>query len=495
MRSSLRQLVRRFAFGVAALSIPALALGASPGPSEAAATAAITLNKTEFKAGDALTVGIQVANPSDSPAANLFLGVVTPDGQNALFVVPSGATPPVSLTDPANFRSLQPAPPGFTLSVPAFAQFTWPADGLPIGTYLLFVALTHANTGAVLALDVKPFTYSPRNTFLPMFRKPFDGEFRLSNWFDHNLPFEFVDTNGIRVNFAGELWNGIDGHNGYDFPMPEGTPILAVADGSVVVAGAGSPNPCPILNNQIVVVQSVTVRHTAPNGQSIDSGYLHLSRVDVQVGQHVVAGQQIGLSGNTGCSTGPHLHFEAYRLSGTNSGQRTRIDPFGWDSAQPDPWAQDGRGAQSFYLWLPGQAPALRFSRSLEPNCGTTPPLCGSAAVAITLVSSMGVRDDLDVNNEFVELTLDTRFNSGNTSRPLTGYTLRNNAGDVYSFPAGLAIRDGHPVRVYSGFGVNGAATLYWGRTGRVWNNLGDCAQLVSPTGGRYIVSVNGGSC
>src|SRR6266851_5381008 len=93
---------------LAALFALAIVLGAGPTASDAAASATITLNKTEFKAGDTLTVGIQVANPSDSPAANLYIGVVTPDGQTALFLVPGGTTPPVSLTDPANFRSLQP---------------------------------------------------------------------------------------------------------------------------------------------------------------------------------------------------------------------------------------------------------------------------------------------------------------------------------------------------------------------------------------------------
>lgn len=185
-----------------------------------------------------------------------------------------------------------------------------------------------------------------------------------------------------------------------------------------------------------------------------------MSRVDVQVGQHVVAGQQLGLSGNTGCSTAPHLHFNTYLVKGTNSGQRARIDPYGWDSTQADPWAQHPQGAQSFYLWLPGQAPALRYhSVTFAPNCGT-PPTCGSAAVAITQATYAGVRDDLNPNNEFVELTLDTRFNSGNTTRTLTWYRLENRAGETYPLPAGFVIRDGRPVRIYSGRGVNGEAGL-----------------------------------
>jgi murein DD-endopeptidase MepM/ murein hydrolase activator NlpD len=469
----------------------ALTLAAGLGTCGAAATAAITLNKTEFKAGDTLTVGVQVTNPPDSPAANLYLGVVMPDGQTALFLVPGGATAPVSLGDPANFRSLQSAPPGFTLNAPAFSQFTWPADGLPVGTYQLFVALAQASNGAVLALDVKPFTYSPRNVFLPLFARPFDGDFDLSNWFDHNVPFEFVDNNGVTINFAGETSPfGIDGHNGYDFRMSEGTPLRAVANGTVTFAGTDTPFACPVLGNQMVAARVVTVRHSRPGGQTIDSGYVHLSRVDVQVGQQVVAGQQIGLSGNTGCSTAPHLHFNTFRVNG---GLRTRIDPFGWDAPQADPWALHAQGAQSLYLWLPGQAPAIDYRpRILAPNCGT-PATCGSEPVTITRLKAAGVRDDLNPNNEFVELTLDTRFNAGDTSRSLTGYTIRNLAGDTYTFPNGTVLSEGQSIRIYSGAGVNGSAVLFWGRSQGAWNNFADCPQLFDPTGvRRYRLSYNG---
>lgn len=105
----------------------------------------------------------------------------------------------------------------------------------------------------------------------------------------------------------------------------------------------------------------------------------------------------------------------------------------------------------------------------------------------------MGIRDDVHPNNEFVEVALDTRFNSGNTTRSLTGYTLQNRAGETYAFPAGLVIHDGQSIRVHTGQGVNGAAVLFWGRNRGVWDNLMECIQLVSPTGGRYRITVNGG--
>jgi hypothetical protein len=156
-----------------------------------------------------------------------------------------------------------------------------------------------------------------------------------------------------------------------------------------------------------------------------------------------------------------------------------------------DPWTQHPQGAQSLYLWLPGQAPALHRIGSLAPNCGTPP--CGNGPVAITRWSVRGVRDDLNPNNEFVELTLDPRFNSGNTTRSLTGYTLQNRVGDTHAFPAGLLIRDGQPIRVHTGPGVNGATVLFWGLNRGVWDNLSECIQLVSPGGGRYRIGIGGG--
>jgi len=85
-------------------------------------------------------------------------------------------------------------------------------------------------------------------------------------------------------------------HNGIDIACPAGTPILAVADGTVdnvwndTSAGGGL---------------SIRIKHA----DGYQTGYAHLSRQDVTAGQTVKIGQQIALSGNTGRSTGAHLHF------------------------------------------------------------------------------------------------------------------------------------------------------------------------------------------
>ncbi|MDR0807485.1 MAG: murein DD-endopeptidase MepM [Enterobacteriaceae bacterium] len=86
-------------------------------------------------------------------------------------------------------------------------------------------------------------------------------------------------------------------HKGVDFSMPVGSPVLAVGDGEVVVAkfsGAAG--------------NYVAIRH----GRQYSTRYMHLNRILVKPGQKVKRGDRIALSGNTGRSTGPHLHYELW---------------------------------------------------------------------------------------------------------------------------------------------------------------------------------------
>ena len=84
-------------------------------------------------------------------------------------------------------------------------------------------------------------------------------------------------------------------HQGIDISLTTGDPIYATFDGKVRFSKAAGN-----YGNLIVI------RHN--NG--LETYYAHLSQRDVEVGDWVVAGQQIGLGGSTGRSTGPHLHFE-----------------------------------------------------------------------------------------------------------------------------------------------------------------------------------------
>ncbi|RXJ60051.1 M23 family metallopeptidase [Candidatus Marinarcus aquaticus] len=83
-------------------------------------------------------------------------------------------------------------------------------------------------------------------------------------------------------------------HSGTDFKAQVGTPIYASASGIVRIA-----------QDRFYAGNSVVIDH----GYGVYSGYYHLSKIGVKVNQKVTKGEQIGLSGNTGRVTGPHLHF------------------------------------------------------------------------------------------------------------------------------------------------------------------------------------------
>lgn len=104
------------------------------------------------------------------------------------------------------------------------------------------------------------------------------------------------------------VYNG-KGHNGVDFGIPTGTVIKSAAEG--VVIGAGDTD---ITCKGASYGKWVLVKHT--NGLS--TLYAHLSLIKVQEGQAVGRGDLLAYSGNTGYSTGPHLHFTVYASQGVS---------------------------------------------------------------------------------------------------------------------------------------------------------------------------------
>lgn len=111
-------------------------------------------------------------------------------------------------------------------------------------------------------------------------RKPFDGDFPVTQRF-------------------GERITDPAGHKGIDYALYYGTPVLAALDGKVIraanlVSGYG---------------KHIVLEHE----DGLETTYGHLSSLSVALGQTVREGQEIGRSGSTGNSTGPHLHFEVTR--------------------------------------------------------------------------------------------------------------------------------------------------------------------------------------
>ena len=191
---------------------------------------------------------------------------------------------------------------------------------------------------------------------LEIFSRPFEGEHPTGNVFDHDLPTLYDDRNGYVLNMCAQRTGGFDGHNGYDWTMPVGTPMLAVADGRVVRAEEEPPVFCLGLGKRVNGARVVVIEIRPNASDVIHAMYGHLDRIAVKTGDTVHAGDILGTSGNTGCSTRPHLHFNAARVL---DGREVLIDPYGWHSSAPDPWAADSRGAKSIWLWKPSAAPRL----------------------------------------------------------------------------------------------------------------------------------------
>lgn len=112
-------------------------------------------------------------------------------------------------------------------------------------------------------------------------RLPFYGNFRLSSAF--NLDRKHPVTLQVRP------------HHGVDFAMPVGTPIIATGDGVVAMVGSH-----PIAGKYLVL----------QHGKKYSTRYLHLDKVTVKTGESVQLGNVIAYSGNTGRTTGAHIHYE-----------------------------------------------------------------------------------------------------------------------------------------------------------------------------------------
>jgi murein DD-endopeptidase MepM/ murein hydrolase activator NlpD len=132
--------------------------------------------------------------------------------------------------------------------------------------------------------------------------------------------------------YGGEFFANVV-HSGVDFPAPKDTPVLAAGSGEVAWAGYGVYRGGYDVTDPYGL--AVVIRHDfGYQGQPLYTIYGHLDRIDVATGQYVTTGETIGLVGETGRVTGPHLHFEV--RVGENSFFATR-NPELW-LAPPIDW-------------------------------------------------------------------------------------------------------------------------------------------------------------
>src|SRR2546426_7837502 len=147
---------------------------------------------------------------------------------------------------------------------------------------------------------------------------------RITSWTDHHYPDRQDD--GTMIRFDGARGYAYDGHRGTDFALPSNTPVLAADEGTVIYSEWSDSGGW-----------GVVIDHAYDR-----TAYFHNNQLFVYPGQHVSRGQLIALSGSTGNSTGPHLHFEVRDLLTPWHS----VDPYGWTGSGKDPWRWD-----LGYLW------------------------------------------------------------------------------------------------------------------------------------------------
>lgn len=122
-------------------------------------------------------------------------------------------------------------------------------------------------------------------------------------------------------------------HSGIDIAANRGIPVIAAGPGVIGWTGYGLLNRNDDLNDPYGL--AVVVEHDfGYNGHRISTVYGHMDRIDVALGQRVQPGQQLGVVGSTGNSTGPHLHFEVRMQFGdypaTRNPELWLSPPQGW---------------------------------------------------------------------------------------------------------------------------------------------------------------------
>lgn len=184
---------------------------------------------------------------------------------------------------------------------------------------------------------------------------------------DHYYLRRPIGENGVNYldrtyPYGGTAGGSLQVHHGVDFANGQGTPILAAGDGVVYYAGDDLSRlfgPQPDYYGNLVVIQHNFV---SQDGQPVYTLYGHMFRVEVQPGQAVSTGDQIGVVGGTGVAFGAHLHFEV-RVGNPESFDATR---------NPDLWIAPYRNFGTLAGRVTDSAGNLLYNATVQVRATTS---------------------------------------------------------------------------------------------------------------------------
>ncbi len=263
----------------------------------------------------------------------------------------------------AGTYTLTPAKPGYTFTPPR-RTVNVPSDE----ALFVFTGVPQGDPPAPF-LDL-PLDYGDTTAAFAQVVQDTENQGWITSWFDHAFPTYAKDRQlvladgrartrgGYNLNLGCYEHRCYDGHDGIDFVFRDFRPgltamptvrVFAAADGVVAATrancAAGNRRCGDGFGNQVVLDHR--------NGYF--TLYGHLSSVRVKTGQRVKQGDVLGTMGNTGNSSGFHLHFGLYHDDGNGAwdGYQTEkpVDPFGWQGEEADPWVVEAEGPASLYLW------------------------------------------------------------------------------------------------------------------------------------------------
>lgn len=298
-------------------------------------------------------------NVPPTPAPTL----APPIGSDNSGTRPPAITQPTAVAPGQNFAPPGPAPSrsrnasGSPPSLQPPASVSSPDASAPPGVTLPDVNTSPGSAAAPsqVVCHAKHHGYAD-----PFLVSPYNGWSTINSYVDHDNPDYRLDGHIVLANgLVGEQSAGqasdffpsywvpslrqyisYDGHNGYDFGLSY-APLNAAGDGTVTFAGWSGDSIYSGYGQMILIDHH--------NGYV--TLYGHLSKLEVKRGDKVTAGEEIAISGSTGNSSGPHLHFSVF-----HDCQVT--DPYGWTGTGEDP-LKHFDSEQSQYLWLPGHDPLV----------------------------------------------------------------------------------------------------------------------------------------